>query len=92
MWCRVVIPLMEAILNAGRRYISGPAFVSEQLLGSRWVLAVAGTHGKTTTTSMLAWILEDCGYNPAFLIGGVPQNFGVSARLTDSSFFRHRGR
>ncbi len=80
-------PLMEAILNSGRRYISGPAFVSEHLLASRWVLAVAGTHGKTTTTSMLAWILEDCGYNPAFLIGGVPQNFGVSARLTDSSFF-----
>ena len=80
-------PLMEAILNAGRHYISGPAFVSEHLLASCWVLAVAGTHGKTTTTSMLAWILEDCGYNPAFLIGGVPQNFGVSARLTDSSFF-----
>jgi UDP-N-acetylmuramate: L-alanyl-gamma-D-glutamyl-meso-diaminopimelate ligase len=80
-------PLMEAILNAGRRYISGPAFVSEHLLASRWVLAVAGTHGKTTTTSMLTWILEDCGYDPAFLIGGVPQNFGVSARLTDSSFF-----
>jgi UDP-N-acetylmuramate: L-alanyl-gamma-D-glutamyl-meso-diaminopimelate ligase len=80
-------PLMEAILNSSRRYVSGPAFVSEHLLASRWVLAVAGTHGKTTTTSMLAWILEDCGYNPAFLIGGVPQNFEVSARLTDSSFF-----
>jgi UDP-N-acetylmuramate: L-alanyl-gamma-D-glutamyl-meso-diaminopimelate ligase len=80
-------PLMEAILNGGKAYISGPAWVSEHLLASRWVMTVAGTHGKTTTSSMLAWILEDCGYNPSFLIGGVPHNFGVSARLTDSPFF-----
>jgi UDP-N-acetylmuramate: L-alanyl-gamma-D-glutamyl-meso-diaminopimelate ligase len=79
--------LMEAILNRGRAYISGPAWVSQHLLAERWVMTVAGTHGKTTTSSMLAWILEDCGYNPSYLIGGVPHNFGVSARLTDSPFF-----
>ncbi len=83
-------PLMEAVLNRGLPYVSGPQWIGEHILNDRWVLAVAGTHGKTTTTSMLAWILEDAGYSPGFLIGGVPLNFGVSARLqgnTDSSFF-----
>ena len=80
-------PLMEAILDRGLPYISGPQWLRENVLNGRWVLAVAGTHGKTTTSSMLAWILEDAGLTPGFLIGGVPQNFGVSARLTDSAFF-----
>ena len=80
-------PLMEAILNQGLPYISGPQWVGEHVLAGRWVLAVAGTHGKTTTAAMLAWILEDAGYAPSFLIGGVPLNFGVSARLTKSPFF-----
>jgi len=80
-------PLMEEILNRGLPYISGPQWLFENVLLDKWVLAVAGTHGKTTTASMLAWILEDCGLNPGFLIGGVPMNFGVSARLTDSPFF-----
>jgi len=80
-------PLIEAILNAGRPYTSGPQWVSENILQGRWVMAVAGTHGKTTTASMLAWILESCDYEPSFLIGGVPRNFGVSARLTPSNFF-----
>jgi UDP-N-acetylmuramate: L-alanyl-gamma-D-glutamyl-meso-diaminopimelate ligase len=80
-------PLMEAILNRGLPYISGPQWLAENVLRDKWVLAVAGTHGKTTTSSMLAWILEDCGLNPGYLIGGVPMNFGVSARLTDSPFF-----
>jgi UDP-N-acetylmuramate: L-alanyl-gamma-D-glutamyl-meso-diaminopimelate ligase len=74
-------PLMEAILDAGARYTSGPQWLSEQVLAGRHVLAVAGTHGKTTTTSMLAWILECAGLEPGFLVGGVPLNFGVSARL-----------
>jgi len=74
-------PLMEAILDAGLPYTSGPQWLSEQLLPGRHVLAVAGTHGKTTTTSMLAWILEHAGRQPGFLVGGVPANFGVSARL-----------
>jgi UDP-N-acetylmuramate: L-alanyl-gamma-D-glutamyl-meso-diaminopimelate ligase len=80
-------PLMEEILNRNLTYISGPQWLSQALLQNKWVLAVAGTHGKTTTTSMLAWILEYANMNPGFLIGGVPQNFGVSARLTDSPFF-----
>jgi UDP-N-acetylmuramate: L-alanyl-gamma-D-glutamyl-meso-diaminopimelate ligase len=80
-------PLMEEILNRGLPYVSGPQWLREQVLQGRWVLAVAGTHGKTTTSSMLAWILEQAGMNPGFLIGGVPQNFGVSARLTDTPFF-----
>ena len=80
-------PLMEAILDRGLPYTSGPQWLGEHVLSDKWVLAVAGTHGKTTTTSMLAWLLEDAGMNPGFLIGGVPLNFGVSARLTDSSFF-----
>jgi len=74
-------PLMEAILDAGLPYTSGPQWLSEHVLQGRHVLAVAGTHGKTTTTSMLAWILESAGLKPGFLIGGVPLNFGVSARL-----------
>nr|WP_230961673.1 UDP-N-acetylmuramate:L-alanyl-gamma-D-glutamyl-meso-diaminopimelate ligase [Burkholderia thailandensis] len=80
-------PLMEAILDRGLPYVSGPQWLGEHVLAGKWVLAVAGTHGKTTTSSMLAWILEDAGLNPGFLIGGVPLNFDVSARLTDSSFF-----
>ncbi|MGA7776840.1 MAG: UDP-N-acetylmuramate:L-alanyl-gamma-D-glutamyl-meso-diaminopimelate ligase [Paraburkholderia sp.] len=80
-------PLMEAILDRGLPYLSGPQWLGEHVLNGKWVLAVAGTHGKTTTSSMLTWLLEDAGMNPGFLIGGVPLNFGVSARLTDSSFF-----
>lgn len=74
-------PLMEEILNRGLPYISGPQWLAENVLQGKWVLAVAGTHGKTTTSSMLAWILEYAGLAPGFLIGGVPQNFDVSARL-----------
>jgi UDP-N-acetylmuramate: L-alanyl-gamma-D-glutamyl-meso-diaminopimelate ligase len=84
-------PLMEEILNRGLPYMSGPQWIGEYILHNKWVLAVAGTHGKTTTSSMLAWILEDAGYAPGFLIGGVPMNFGISARLSgkdaDSDFF-----
>jgi UDP-N-acetylmuramate: L-alanyl-gamma-D-glutamyl-meso-diaminopimelate ligase len=80
-------PLMEAILDAGAPYISGPQWLAENVLHGKWVLAVAGTHGKTTTASMLAWLLEDAALNPSFLIGGVPNNFGISARLTDDPFF-----
>ncbi|MGZ9899431.1 UDP-N-acetylmuramate:L-alanyl-gamma-D-glutamyl-meso-diaminopimelate ligase [Shewanella gaetbuli] len=80
-------PCVEAVLNKGLKYTSGPQFLSEHILPQRWVLAVSGTHGKTSTASMLAWILEYCGYEPGFLIGGVPQNFGVSARLGNSPFF-----
>jgi UDP-N-acetylmuramate: L-alanyl-gamma-D-glutamyl-meso-diaminopimelate ligase len=74
-------PLMEAILDAGAPYTSGPQWLAEHVLQGRHVLAVAGTHGKTTTTAMLAWILECAGLQPGFLVGGVPLNFGVSARL-----------
>ena len=74
-------PLMEAILEAGAPYTSGPQWLAEHVLQGRHVLAVAGTHGKTTTTSMLAWVLEANGLQPGFLVGGVPMNFGVSARL-----------
>ena len=73
--------LMEEIMNQGLPYISGPQWLYEAILKDKWVLAVAGTHGKTTTTSMLAWILEFNGYAPGFLIGGVPLNFDGSARL-----------
>lgn len=76
-------PLMEAILEAGARYVSGPQYLAEHVLQGRHVMAVAGTHGKTTTTSMLAWILEHAGLKPGFLVGGVPQNFGISARTGD---------
>jgi UDP-N-acetylmuramate: L-alanyl-gamma-D-glutamyl-meso-diaminopimelate ligase len=78
---------MEAILDQGLAYVSGPQWLRENVLQGRWVLAVAGTHGKTTTSAMLAWILEHGGLKPGFLIGGVPQNFGVSARLSDTPFF-----
>ncbi|MER2513594.1 MAG: UDP-N-acetylmuramate:L-alanyl-gamma-D-glutamyl-meso-diaminopimelate ligase [Nitrosomonas ureae] len=74
-------PLMEEILNRNLPYISGPQWLSENILRHRWVLAVAGTHGKTTTSSMLAWILDYAGLNPGFLIGGIPENFGLSARI-----------
>ncbi len=80
-------PLMEAILDAGARYTSGPQWLAENVLQGRHVLAVAGTHGKTTTTSMLAWILEHAGLQPGFLVGGVPLNFGVSARLGTGATF-----
>ncbi|WVH08931.1 MAG: UDP-N-acetylmuramate:L-alanyl-gamma-D-glutamyl-meso-diaminopimelate ligase [Fluviibacter phosphoraccumulans EoVTN8] len=84
-------PLLEAILDAGLPYVSGPQWLAEHILQGRWVLGVAGTHGKTTTASLLARILEDAGLAPGFLIGGVPCNFGVSARLhgalEDSPFF-----
>src|SRR5512140_1543165 len=80
-------PLMEEILNRNLPYASGPQWLADTLLRDKWVLGVAGTHGKTTTTSILAWILEHAGLNPGFLIGGVPQNFGISARITDSPFF-----
>jgi len=84
-------PLVEEILNRSLPYVSGPQWIGEHILRDKWVLAVAGTHGKTTTAAMLAWILEDAGYAPGFLIGGVPMNFGISARLegkgADSAFF-----
>jgi UDP-N-acetylmuramate: L-alanyl-gamma-D-glutamyl-meso-diaminopimelate ligase len=80
-------PLMEAILNQGLPYISGPQWLGEQVLYGRHVLAVAGTHGKTTTSAMLTWILEFNGYKPGYLIGGVPLNFTVSARLGEGKYF-----
>jgi UDP-N-acetylmuramate: L-alanyl-gamma-D-glutamyl-meso-diaminopimelate ligase len=80
-------PLMEAILNARQAYISGPQWLAENVLHKKWVLAVAGTHGKTTTSSLLAWILDYAGMKPGFLIGGVPGNFESSARLGESDFF-----
>jgi UDP-N-acetylmuramate: L-alanyl-gamma-D-glutamyl-meso-diaminopimelate ligase len=86
-------PVIEAILDRGLAYVSGPQWLAENVLtdngrgGPRWVLAVAGTHGKSTTSAMLAWILEDAGLNPGFLVGGIPRNFGVSARDTASAFF-----
>ncbi len=79
--------LMEAILDAGADYVSGPQWLAEHVLRDKWVLAVAGTHGKTTTSAMLAWILEAAGQAPGFLIGGVPQNFPESARLTGRPHF-----
>jgi UDP-N-acetylmuramate: L-alanyl-gamma-D-glutamyl-meso-diaminopimelate ligase len=80
-------PIVEAVLNKKMPYISGPQWLHENILKDCWVLAVAGTHGKTTTASMLAWILEYAKMSPGFLIGGVPENFGVSARLGESGFF-----
>jgi UDP-N-acetylmuramate: L-alanyl-gamma-D-glutamyl-meso-diaminopimelate ligase len=80
-------PLMEAILDSGQRYVSGPQWLSENILLGKWVLAVAGTHGKTTASAMLAWILDHGGMAPGFLIGGIPRNFGVSARHRSSSCF-----
>ncbi len=80
-------PAVEYMLDAGLRYTSGPQWLAEHVLHGRWVLAVAGTHGKTSTASMLSWILEAAGLAPGFLVGGVPENFSVSARLGDSRFF-----
>ncbi len=78
---------VEVMLNGNQAYRSGPQWLNENILQDKWVIAVAGTHGKTTTASMIAWILEATGYNPGFLIGGVMENFGVSSRYTDSPFF-----
>jgi UDP-N-acetylmuramate: L-alanyl-gamma-D-glutamyl-meso-diaminopimelate ligase len=80
-------PAVEYMLDAGLPYTSGPQWLCDHVLPGRWVLAVAGTHGKTTTSTMLAWILEQAGMSPGFLIGGVPQCFPVSARLGGSDFF-----
>src|SRR5580704_2457470 len=80
-------PVVEALLESGLPYFSGPEWLSREVLAKRWVLAVAGTHGKTTTSSLLAWILEHAGLSPGFLIGGVPANFGLSARLGTEPFF-----
>ena len=80
-------PAVEYMLNAGLAYTSGPQWLAENVLRNKWVLAVAGTHGKTTTSSLLAWILDYAGMAPGFLIGGVPANFGLSARGGDSDFF-----
>jgi UDP-N-acetylmuramate: L-alanyl-gamma-D-glutamyl-meso-diaminopimelate ligase len=80
-------PAVEYVLNSGIAYTSGPQWLAENLLRDKWVLAVSGTHGKTTTSSMLAWILEYAGMSPGFLIGGVPANFGLSARSGDTDFF-----
>ncbi len=81
------MPVVEAILDRGLPYASGPQWLAENVLMDKWVLAIAGTHGKSTTASMLAWILEDGGLDPGFLIGGIARNFGVSARDTASAFF-----
>lgn len=80
-------PCVEALLNLGLNYTSGPQWLAENVLNKRHVLAVAGTHGKTTTSSLLTWILEQAGLNPSYLIGGIPNNFPASARVTDSPFF-----
>ncbi len=79
-------PAVEHVLDTGLRFTSGPAWLAENVLRGRWVLAVSGTHGKTTVTSMLAWILEHCGLAPGFLVGGVPENFGESARMGEKYF------
>lgn len=81
------MPIIEAILNRKLSFFSGPGFLEEFVLKTKWVLAVTGTHGKTTTTSMLAWVLEYAGLKPGFLVGGIPQNFGISSRLGTSEFF-----
>ncbi|VAW83688.1 UDP-N-acetylmuramate:L-alanyl-gamma-D-glutamyl-meso-diaminopimelate ligase [hydrothermal vent metagenome] len=78
---------VEYILNRGLSYVSGPQYLADYVLHDKWVLAVAGTHGKTTTSSMLAWILDYAGMKPGFLIGGVPGNFGITARLGETPFF-----
>src|SRR5687767_13372908 len=80
-------PVVEALLDRGFAYVSGPQWLSENVLLDKWVLAVAGTHGKSTTSSMLAWILEHAGLQPGFLIGGIVRNFDVSARASASDFF-----
>ncbi|MFM2317523.1 MAG: UDP-N-acetylmuramate:L-alanyl-gamma-D-glutamyl-meso-diaminopimelate ligase [Pseudomonadota bacterium] len=81
------MPVIERVLDQNLAYVSGPQWLYENILRNRWVLAVAGTHGKTTTASLLTWILEYAGLKPGFLIGGVPENFGISARLGESPFF-----
>jgi UDP-N-acetylmuramate: L-alanyl-gamma-D-glutamyl-meso-diaminopimelate ligase len=81
------MPIIEALLNKQLSFLSGPDFLYQYILKTRWVLAVTGTHGKTTTASMLAWILDYAGLAPGFLIGGLPQNFGISSRLGQSNFF-----
>ncbi len=80
-------PEVEAVLNRNLDYMSGPEWLAREVLRTRWVLAVAGTHGKTTTTAMLLWILEQAGFEPGYLVGGVPKDFPVSARLGSSDFF-----
>ncbi|WP_070887205.1 UDP-N-acetylmuramate:L-alanyl-gamma-D-glutamyl-meso-diaminopimelate ligase [Pseudomonas argentinensis] len=80
-------PAVEYVLNQGLPYVSGPQWLADHVLQGRWVMAVAGTHGKTSSSSMLAWVLEHAGMAPGFLIGGVPQNFGISARLGGTPFF-----
>jgi UDP-N-acetylmuramate: L-alanyl-gamma-D-glutamyl-meso-diaminopimelate ligase len=80
-------PVIEALLESRIPYVSGPEWLATHVLRNRWVLAVAGTHGKTTTSSILAWLLEAAGLKPGFLIGGVPANFGTSARLGNDPFF-----
>lgn len=80
-------PCVEEVLEAGIPYVSGPQWLHDHVLKDRWVIAIAGTHGKTTTSGMTAWILEDCGYEPGFVIGGVPGNFDVSAKLGNSRYF-----
>lgn len=80
-------PCVEAVLEQSMPYVSGPQWLHDHILRERWVIAVAGTHGKTTTSGMVTWILEDCGYEPGFVIGGVPGNFDVSARLGNSQYF-----
>src|SRR5262244_1029900 len=80
-------PVIEALLESRIPYLSGPEWLAREVLKDRWVLAVAGTHGKTTTSSLLAWILEHAGLDPGFLIGGIPANFGLSARLGSGRYF-----
>ena len=81
------MPIIEAMLNQKLNFMSGPQFLEEEVLKKKWVLTVTGTHGKTTTSSMLAWVLEFAAFNPGFLIGGIPLNFGISSRLGKSDFF-----
>ena len=80
-------PAIEAVLDSGLPYYSGPEWLTDNVLKDKWVFAVAGTHGKTAATSMLAWILDYAGLGPGFLIGGVPRDFGISARLGESECF-----
>ena len=80
-------PAVEYVLDRNLPYTSGPQWLLDNLLTDRWVIGVSGTHGKTTTSSMVAWILEYAGLEPGFLIGGIPQNFGISARVGASPFF-----
>ena len=80
-------PVVEAMLNGGIPYTSGPEWLGRHILQDQWVLAVSGIHGKTSTASMLAWILEQAGLKPGFLIGGIPSNFGLAARLGGGAYF-----